>query len=287
MRFPTFAILLVPVALVTSCDFFGEDFGVVKLPIPLSSPSIDLDIGGPVGDAINASCSDPEAASCAGITALCTAEDGADCDPPTLPPQFPKEVTIDEETTSADDIMPAAVVEAARVKFALPIDLKDLLAAGGVTDASQVENITVADVFLNWESNGLTFDAPVLDVYVGPVVDGLDALDAEALITRTGFVKIGSVGLDTDDDTDGFDVGQIAETAGKVPLTFAGGGNAAFNERLREFAMTMVLVAPEGQALHLKEVAGNASKVKRPDGAAKIKLEGNLIYEVNLADAIK
>ena len=49
--------------------------------------------------------------------------------------------------------------------------------------------------------------------------------------------------------------------------------------------MTMVLVAPEGQALHLKEVAGNASKVKRPDGAAKIKLEGNLIYEVNLADA--
>lgn len=287
MRFPIVAILLVPVAMVTGCDLFPDDFGTVELPIPLSSPSVDLDVGTPVGDAIDSSCESPDAASCAGIVALCQAEEenDADCVPPTLPAQFPKEVTVDGNTTKAEDVLPEAVVEATRLKFAIPVDLSELLAAGGVTDTSQVENITFNQVALNWEENGLTFDAPALDVYVGPKVDGTELVDAEALITRSGFEKVGTVGVDTDPDTQGFEVGQIAKTTGKVPLTFIDGGNAAFNEKLKAFAFTMVLVAPAGQELELKEVAGDASKVSKPDGAAKIKLEGQITYSVNLAEA--
>lgn len=287
MRFPIAAILLVPVAMVTGCDLFPEDFGTVELPIPLSSPSVDLDVGTPVGDAIDSSCEDPEAASCAGIIALCQAEeeDDADCLPPTLPAQFPREVTVDGTTTTAEDVLPEAVVEATRLKFAIPVDLSELLAAGGVTDTSQVENITFDQVALNWEENGLTFDAPALDVYIGPKVDGADIIDAEALITRTGFSKVGTVGVDTDPETDGFEVGQIAKTTGAVPLSFVSGGNEAFNEQLKAFAFTMVLIAPTGQELKLKQVAGDATRVSKPDGAAKLKLEGQIIYSVNLVEA--
>lgn len=287
MRFPIVAILFVPVAMVTGCDLFPDDFGTVELPIPLSSPSVDLDVGTPVGDAIDSSCESPDAASCAGIVALCQAEEenDADCVPPTLPAQFPKEVTVDGNTTKAEDVLPEAVVEATRLKFAIPVDLSELLAAGGVTDTSQVENITFDQVALNWEENGLTFDAPALDVYVGPKVDGTELVDAEGLSTSSGFVKVGTVGVDTDPEAQGFEVGQIAKTTGKVPLTFIDGGNAAFNEKLKAFAFTMVLVAPAGQELKLKEVAGDASKVSKPDGAAKIKLEGQITYSVNLAEA--
>lgn len=284
MRFPKAAILLVPVAMVGGCDLFPDDFGTVSLPIPLSSPEVELPVGTAIGDAVDSSCTDPDAASCQGISTLCFAEEGegaAECTPPTLPAQFPKEV----EGTSAEDILPDAVVDATRLKFALPVDLTELLAAGGVTDTSQVENITIDSVNLDWVENTLTFDAPVLDVYVGPAVDGADTLDAEALVAREGFEKVGTVGVDVDEENEGFEVGQEAATAGKVPLSFIEGGNDAFNERVKSFAFTVVLIAPEGQQLRLKEVSGDATKVRRPDGDAKVKLDGQVTYSVNLVDA--
>ena len=78
----------------------------------------------------------------------------------------------------------------------------------------------------------------------------------------------------------------MAETTGKVPLTFVDGGNDAFNDRLRGLVFTMVLAAPEGQTLTLKAVDGDPTKVRKPDGAAAIKLEATLTYTVDVAGAL-
>jgi hypothetical protein len=283
MRFPIAAVFLVPLSVVAACDLFPSDLTTIDLPVPISSPAVDVDVGTPVDSAIDSACATPDAASCLGIAALCEAEEGAPCVPPTLPDQFPQEITFDGETTSAEDVLPDAVKEATLIKLAIPVDLTDLLEAGGVTSSDQVKDITIKQLGINWEANSLTFNAPALDVYVGPKVD--DVTDPDSLVTAEGFARIGTIGVDVDEAASGFEAGQLAETTGVVPLTFIEGGNAAFNEQLKTFAFTLVLVAPDGQALTLSEVDGDSSKVRKPDGAASLKLEGELSYSVDLAEA--
>lgn len=278
-------VLFVPLAVVASgCDVLGP----IDLPIPLDSPPVDIDVGGPVSEAIDSSCSDPTAASCTGIAALCEAESGGPCNPVTLPAQFPQEIDIDDDGTpdqTAEEALPDAVKDAALLKVALPVDLGGLLKDGGVSSPDQVEDIKFDAINLAWEENSLTFDAPVLDIYVGPAVDEADLLDVDALVANADFEKVGTVGKDTDDATPGFEIGQEAGVADEVPLSFIEGGNAKFNDRLKTFAFTLVAVAPEGQALKLKELAADATKVARPDGAAKLKLKASLVYTVNLGKA--
>jgi hypothetical protein len=283
MRFPIAAVFVVPLSVVAACDLLSGDLTTVDLPIPVSTPAVDVDVGTPVDNAVDAACPSPDAASCLGIAALCEAEEGAPCVPPTLPNQFPQEITFDGETTSAEDVLPDAVKEATLIKLAIPVDLASVLEAGGVTSSDQVKNIAIQQLGINWEANSLTFNAPALDVYVGPKVD--DVSDPESLVGAAGFARIGTIGVDVDEAAAGFEAGQLAETTGVVPLTFIEGGNAALNEQLRTFAFTLVLVAADDQALTLSEVDGDSSKVRKPDGAASLKLEGQLVYSVDLAEA--
>ncbi len=283
MRFSTAVVFLVPVSVVAACDLFPSDLTTVKLPVPISTPAVDVDVGTPVDTAVDSACTSASAASCVGIAALCEAENDAPCAEPTLPDQFPKEITLNEETTRAEDVLPDAVKEATLIKLAIPVDLSDVLEAGGVTSSGQVKNIAIDQLGINWQTNSLTFNAPALDVYVGPKVD--DISDPDSLASAEGFKRIGTIGVDVDEAVAGFEAGQLAETTGVVPLTFIEGGNATFNEQLKTFAFTLVLVAPDGQTLTLSEVEGDSSKVRKPDGAAALKLEGNLVYSVDLAEA--
>lgn len=279
------SLLLPAIVFASGCELLGP----VDLPIPLDSPPVDLDVGGPVGEAIDSSCEDPASASCATIAALCKAENGGvPCDPVTLPAQFQKEIDVDEDGDidgKAEDLLPDAVKEAAEIKIALPVDVGGLLKDGGVSSPDQVKDVKVEGLALSWEENTLTFDAPVLDVYIGPAVDEADLVDAAALIANADFEKVGTIGKDLDDATEGFEVGQEAEVADAVPLSFIEGGNDKFNERLKTFTFTLVVAAPDGQVLTLKEVDGDATKVRKPDGAAKLKLKADLVYTVNLAEA--
>jgi hypothetical protein len=281
------AVALLPVALSTGCDLLGIPTEV-DVPIPLDTPPVDIDVGAAVGEAVAQACSDPTAASCEGIGLICKANkgDGTACDPVELPAQFPAECpNLEGDPVSANDLLPDDVKKAAEIKFAVPVDLADLLSEQGVSSGDQVKQISFNKVDLAWESNSLTFDAPVLDVYVGPKVD--DTTDPAALLANADFKKVGTVGKDLDDDG-AFDVGQEAEVADAVPLSFIEGGNDTFNEALRTFTFTLVLAAPEGQALALKEVAGtDPVKVAKPDGVATIKLKSELSFKVNLAEAIQ
>ena len=278
------ALFLVPAALVSGCELLGP----VPLPIDLDSPPVDLDVGGPVGDAVDSSCSDPAALSCAGIAALCAAENGdVPCDPVDLPAQFLKEIDVDGDGTNeaAEDALGPEIADAAKIQIALPIDLGGLLSDAGVGSPDQVKDISFDEVNLAWLENSLTLDAPVLDVYVGPSKDGAELLDVEALIASSEFEKVGTIGKDIDAEVDGFEVGQVAGVVDEVPLAFIEGGKDIFNERLKTFTFTLVVAAPDGQALKLKELPADPTRVARPDGAAQLSLKSKLIYTVNLGEA--
>jgi hypothetical protein len=290
-RVPGFAPALASLALVGGCDLLGIPTEV-EIPIPLDTPPVEVDVGGAVDEAVEGACDDPDDAACVSLGLICRAENGPPpaeggdpCSPPVLPPEFPKEVeNLDGEIVSADSLVPEDVKKASQLKFAIPIDLAEALANQGVSSADQVKQISFNKVDLAWEENGLTFDAPVLDLYIGPKVD--DVGDPAELIATSGFAKIGTVGKDLDDDGS-FDVGQEALVADAVPLTFVEGGNERFNEALRSFAFTLVLVAPDGQQVTLKEVEGSSPvKVFAPDGLAKLKVKSELSFKVNLADAL-
>jgi len=278
VRAPLSALALVPVALVGACDVLGIP-RELDIPIPLDTPPVDIDVTVAVASAVEQACSDPTAPSCEGIGLICQADNGGTvCDPVDLPEQFPKECpNLRGETVSADELMPEEVKDAAELKFAIPVNIADLLSAQGVTSADQVKQISFSKVDLSWEENSLTFDAPVFDVYVGPHVD--DVSDPAALIAGGEFARVGSVGKDLDDDGD-FDVGQVAGV-------FVTGGNDAFNEALRAFTFTLVLAAPDGQALGLKEIPNtDPVEVARPGGVATVKLKSELSFKVNLVEAL-
>jgi hypothetical protein len=280
------AVALLPLAFVGGCDLLGIPTEL-DIPIPLDTPPVEIDVGGAVTTAVSQSCSSPDAASCQGIALICQADNGgAPCDPVDLPAEFPKECpNLEGETVSAEELLPEEVKKAAEVKFAIPVDIADLMTDNGVDSADQVKQISFTKVDLSWDDNSLTFDAPVFDVYVGPVVD--DGGDPAELIASADFAKVGTLGKDLDDDGT-FDVGQEAGVADSVPLTFAEGGNDRFNEALRSFTFTLVLAAPEGQALALKEVAGSdPAEVARPDGVATVRLRSELSFKVNIADALQ
>jgi hypothetical protein len=281
------ALALVPLALVGACDLLGIP-QELEIPIPLDTPPVEIDVGGAVGTAISQACSEPTAASCEGIALICQADNGGTpCDPVDLPAQFPKECpNLDGDMVSADSLLPPEVKEAAEVKFAIPVDLAEMLSAQGVDSSEQVKQISFNKIDLAWDENSLTFDAPVLDVYVGPAAD--DVTDPAALISDPAFTKVGTVGKDLDDDG-AFDVGQAAGVADTVPLNFVSGGNDTFNEALRTFTFTLVLAAPEGQAVGLKDVEGSSEPVKvaRPDGVATVRLKSELSFKVNLVEALQ
>jgi hypothetical protein len=273
------AVFLVPAALVSGCELLGP----VPVPIDLDSPPVDLDVGAAVDSAVSESC----------IAALCKAENGGnDCPAPVdLPAQFLKAIDLNNDGDTDDDgedaeaALGEAVTDAAKIQVALPVDLGGLLSDAGVGSPDQVKDISFDAVNLAWIENTLTLDAPVLDVYVGPAVEEAELLDVEALIGNAEFAKVGTIGKDTDPDTEGLEVGQVAGVADEVPLSFIEGGNDAFNERLKTFTFTLVVAAPAGQGVKLKEVAGDATKVSKPDGAAQLSLKSKLIYTVNLGEA--
>ncbi len=281
------AVFLVPVALLSGCELLEP----IPIPIDLNSPPVDLDIGAAVTAGVESACSDPSAASCLGIAALCANENDpvAECDPVTLPAQFLKEIDLDgdgeiEDGESLEGLLGPDLVEAAKVQLALPVDLGEQMADAAI-DPNQVKNISFDEIALGWLENSLTFDAPVLDVYIGPTVDSDALLDVPALIAGADFVKVGTISKSVGEGEEALELGQAAGVADSVPLNFDEGGKETFNEKLKTFSFTLVVAAPEGQALQLKEVAGDASRVLRPDGAASLSLQSTLIFELNLGEA--
>lgn len=279
---------LLPLSLAAQgCDLFSFLEQDVELPIDLTSPPTDVDVDGPIGEAEGTACSAADSASCIALTAICQSEAGRDCTTPTMPDEFPGTVDLPGGgTADANQLMEdMGVKEASEIEIALPVDVSAALADEGVQTPDAVKDVVIDAVVLQWPENSLSFDAPIIDLYIAEGDVGTGAIDAEQLIADGTVTKVGTIGVDVDGDGQ-LDVGQVAGATTDVPIEFVAGGNDRFNEAVKSAAFTLVTAVPEGAGLVLKQKSGDPDTVLKPGGQAKMQLKATLVYKVSAADII-
>lgn len=265
-------------------DFFNKD---VELPIDLTSPPTDIDVDEPIGEAEGAACATASSPGCVALTAICQTEAGRDCDEPSMPDEFPGTVELPGGgEADANDLMEdIGVTEASEIELALPIDVASALADKGVATPDAVKDVRIDAVVLQWPENSLTFDVPLIDLYIaeGEVAGG--PVDAEELIAAGTITKVGTIGVDLDGDG-ALDVGQEAGASTDAPVEFVEGGNEAFNEAVKSASFTLVTAVAEGSGMRLKQKDGDPNTVLKPRGQAQVQLKATLVYSVSAADII-
>ncbi|OGQ26431.1 MAG: hypothetical protein A2138_09970 [Deltaproteobacteria bacterium RBG_16_71_12] len=265
-------------------DFLNQD---VELPIDLTSPPTDVDVDGPIGEAEGTACSTADSPSCIALTAICQSEAGRDCTDPSMPDEFPGTVDLPAGgTADANQLMEdMGVTEASEIEVALPVDVAAALADEGVQTPDAVKDVRIDAVVLQWPENTLTFDAPLIDLYIAEGDVGSGPVDAEELIAAGTITKVGTIGIDVDGDGT-LDVSQVAGETTDAPVEFVAGGNEAFNEAVKSASFTLVTAVPEGSGLALKQKAGDPDTVLKPGGQAQLQLKATLVYSVSAADII-
>ena len=278
-------VVLVPLA---GCDLISSWFQQdIELPVDLVSPPQDFDVTQPITDAETQACNpDPQSAGCQALTAICNTENGRNCAPPSMPGEFPATIDVGGNTVTANSVMSdMGITKATEIQLALPVDVSGALAAQGVGSTDAIKAVTIVDVAMQWPANSLTFDAPPLDLYITDQDVGNGPLDAQALITAGTVQKVGTIGLDIDNDGQ-IDVGQVAGSTSDVPVVFVDGGNDLFNTAVKSAKFTVVTAVPDGKGLKLKEAADDNTKVLKPTGAGTVQLKATLSYKVSAADIV-
>ncbi|MCC7108295.1 MAG: hypothetical protein IT382_03325 [Deltaproteobacteria bacterium] len=271
----------------SACDLFSFLQQDVEIPLDLTSPPTDVDVDGPIGEAEGSACSAADSAACIALTAICQTEDGRDCGTPSMPDEFPGTVDLPGGgSADANQLMEdMGVTEASEIELALPVDVASALANEGVQTPDAVKEVVIDAVVLQWPENSLTFDAPIIDLYIANEDVGEGAVDAEELIANGTVTKVGTIGLDLDEDGT-LDVGQVAGGTTDAPVEFVAGGNELFNEAVKGASFTLVTAVPEGAGLELKQKSGDAATVLKPAGQAQLQLKATLVYKVSAADII-
>lgn len=271
----------------SACDVFSFLQQDVEIPLDLTSPPTDVDVDGPIAEAEGSACSAADSAACIALTAICQTEDGRDCGTPSMPDEFPGTVDLPGGgSADANQLMEdMGVTEASEIELALPVDVASALANEGVQTPDAVKEVVIDAVVLQWPENSLTFDAPIIDLYIANEDVGEGAVDAEELIANGTVTKVGTIGLDLDDDGT-LDVGQVAGGTTDAPVEFVAGGNELFNEAVKGASFTLVTAVPEGAGLALKQKSGDAATVLKPAGQAQLQLKATLVYKVSAADII-
>ena len=279
-------VVVVPVA---GCDLISSWFQQdVDLPVDLTSPPQAFDVTAAVTSAEGSACAAP-GQGCDAIKAICSTDNTrADCDTnPGLPDEFPAQVTVAGNSVDANTLMEQmGVSKATELKLALPVDVAGALSSQGVQSPDAIKKVKIAAVIMQWPENSLTFDAPPLDLYVstGDVPPG-PVDDVQALIDAGTIKKVGTVGIDTDNDGV-FDIGQHAGATSDVPLAFAAGGSDLLSAAVTSAKFTIVTAVPDGKGMKLGAKPGDATKVLKPQGAGKIQLKATLLYTVSAADIV-
>ena len=116
------------------------------------------------------------------------------------------------------------VTEASEIEVALPVDVAAALADEGVQTPDAVKDVRIDAVVLQWPENTLSFDAPLIDLYIAEGDVGSGPVDAEELIAAGTITKVGTIGIDVDGDGT-LDVSQVAGETTDAPVEFVAGGN--------------------------------------------------------------
>lgn len=252
----------------------------LEIPIPLETPAAELDATAQVESAESSLCSDPDSRNCLVVKALDYSDDQNVGDPPTIPDEFPVEVTVMdpatqmEETINAEDwAKEAGLSEGMDLAQAIPVDLTE---AVGVETPDAVKAVTFKNVKLNWQENSFTFDTVPFDLYVSSeAIDDLS--DAQALIDAGTVQKVGTIPV------------QPAATTGEADVTFEEGGEERFSDALKALTFTVVVALPPNTEVTLNDGTdlpdGTATK-KKPLGFAKVSMKADLVYTVSAADVV-
>lgn len=286
IRSVSLALLSAVAAVSTQGCFLFDAFNQpVEIPLDLTSPETDFDVDEPVAEAESSACVTPDAPSCATLSAICATEDGRACTPPTMPDVFPSEIDVNGNPVTADEAMAdMGVTDATQFEIALPVDVGSQLKDAGVSDTSAIQGVTIENVVMLWPENSLSFDTPPIDLYITTEDVGAEgAIDAQALIDAGTVEKIGTIGIDLDDDGV-FDVGQVAGSTTEVPIEFVAGGKDKFNEAVK--GATFTLVTASSKPVELKSAPGDETQVQKPTGAGKVQMKATLVYSISAADVV-
>jgi hypothetical protein len=273
----------------TGCDMISSWFQQdVALPVTLTSPPQTIDVTQPVSDAETQACTDKTSDACTAITAICkTDATDTTCDTnPTIPAEFPAQVTIAGQSEDANQAMATmGITKATEIKLALPVDVASALADQGVQSPAAIKKVGISKVVMQWPSNTLTFDAPPLDIYVTTDDIGSGPVDVASLISQNKVQKVGTIGLDTNGDGV-VDIGQHAGGTDDVPLNFVSGGSDILTKAVTSAKFTVVTAVPDGKGMKLGQKPGDASTDLKPGGVAKVQLQATLEYTVSAADIV-
>ena len=276
--------LLTSAALGMSLSLIACDGGSFDIPIPLTAPDLPMDISGQVDAAAQGLCGDSsEVTEGLSMNDLVQEllKDGTTCDTyDGLKDELPPEITIEDENGILDpqtfDVEEQlnnvnALDSLKEMRHAIAIDLKEQMAAQGVSDPALISNVSVENLKIKWPENGLTIDTVPFEIYVGAAgldtegdnEDGVSKI--EALIESGDLSKIGTMGAQPAGSTDDLEIEFTNDDAKTV-----------FSDRLKELSFTFMVTVPADTSISLTK--NDAGKLIKPDGKAILQLAADLIF---------
>jgi len=297
-RSPVVVRVLALAAIVSSlsaCDLYAQLVGAydepIDLEVELESPPVPLDVSTQVTAMEGAWCSADDAPNCLVLKAIDRSDDDAVEDPPSVPEEFPIEVTVEDDDGNAlpdpqcteanpldcdpyvanveEFFTAAGLFDAIDLAQVVPLDLTEEVE---VTSPDAIQDVTFRNVGLSWVDNTLTFDTVDLDLYM--TLEYFEEGDAVQLIADGSVTKIGTIDR------------QLAETSGVTPIEFLDDeAEALFNDGLKQLKFTVVIAAPEGAQFTLKD--GEAVGTKRkPFGETGVSMVATLVYSVTPSELV-
>jgi hypothetical protein len=284
MLFQKSKIMLSALTLSASFGLVACDGGSFDVPIPLVSPPLPLDISGQVDAAASSLCGD-ETEIQDGVNLGQMVEqllkEGTTCDDyqglkDELPPTIT--VVVDESTDTSVEIDVMEQLNATdafaglkEMRQAIAIDLREQLAAQGVSNPDIISNVSVDNLMIKFPVNNLSIDLVPFELYVGDfgldtegnLEDGTSKI--EGLLASGDLVKIGTIDKQPAGSVEDLIVNFTDDTS-----------KDAFNERLKNLSFTFMVTIPEDAEVTLTTTAeGNLIK---PDGMAELSLAADLVF---------
>lgn len=285
---------IVCLAPLPGCELLDILSQELEVPITFETPPQIFDLDEAIAAAEAGACATDPSEPCDAVRAICLSDASRDCDPPSLPSEFPGSITVPnldgtESVVEANELVQkAGVSEAAEFEIAIPVDTATELEKQGVPSVDLAQSVSVEAFAFTWPSNTLTFDLPPLDIYVSREAVALEDLDAKALIRDGRVTFVGRIGVDLDDDGE-FDVGQVAGGTDLVPLAFEESGKEEFNGAVLSGRFTLVAAVPEGYEFRLKQKEGTEASpvLLKPSGAGEVGVKASFLFKVRASDILE
>ena len=284
MLFQKSRLMIGTLSLTAGLNLVACDGGNFEVPIPLVSPPLPLDISGQVDAAAASLCADTteiQDGVSMGQMIQELLKDGTTCDDyqglkDELPPTITIVVDESTDTTVEIDVLEQlnstnAFEGLKEMRQAIAIDLRDQLAAQGVSNPDIISNVTVSNLMIQFPVNELSIDLVPFELYVGDygldtegnLEDGTSKI--EGLLASGDLTKIGTIDAQPAMSTEDLVVNFTDDIA-----------KEEFNTRLKALSFTFMVTIPADAEVKLTTTADG--KLVKPDGMAELALAADLVF---------